>query len=162
MKGNNGDGNNVDRDVWRTPQELFVNLDMQYNFTHDCCAMEDGSDSRCNVWSYDFLKTDDFWTTDVCWMNPPFSKAKEMFEHFFKVVGKGVCIYRCDNMETAVWQDVILPKAAWILIPKGRISYEGFEGKGARFASALIGYNVPPPEHVVGKVLYLSCNIINV
>jgi hypothetical protein len=96
---------------------------------------------------------------DICWMNPPFSKAKQMFEHFFKVVNKGVTIYRCDNMETAVWQEVILPNASWIFIPKGRVSYTPFEtgdmrkGAGTRFPSALIGYNVPKPTNLEGTLL---------
>ena len=89
-------------------------------------------------------------------MNPPFSKAFKMFEHFFKVVNKGVCIYRCDNMETKVWQDIILPNASWIFIPNKRIKYEGHEGKGSRFPSALIGFNVEPPKNINGVVLWLK------
>ena len=81
------------------------------------------------------------------------AKAFEMFEHFFKVVKKGVAIYRCDNMETKVWQDVILKNATWIFIPKGRICYEGMKGKGSRFPSALIGYNVDTPKGLNGVVL---------
>jgi hypothetical protein len=92
---------------------------------------------------------DDF----MCWMNPPFSKAYDMFKHFFKVITHGVAIYRCDNMETKVWQDIILKNANWILIPKGRICYEGMEGKGSRFPSALIGFNVKPPKYVKGIVM---------
>ena len=86
-------------------------------------------------------------------MNPPFSKAKEMFKHFFEVVNHGVAIYRCDNLETSLWQDIILKYATWIFIPKGRISYEGKIGKGFRFPSALIGFNVEPPKDIEGYTL---------
>jgi hypothetical protein len=92
-------------------------------------------------------------------MNPPFSKALEMFRHFFKVVNKGVAIYRCDNFETKIWQDVIFSNASWVFIPKGRVSYTPFEvgnmrgGNGTRFPSALIGFNVEPPKNIEGKLL---------
>ena len=76
-----------------------------------------------------------------------------MFKHFFKEVEKGVAIYRCDNMETKLWQEIILPNATWIFIPNGRISYEGMEGSGSRFPSALIGFNVEPPKGLKGITL---------
>ena len=143
MAGNDGKGNIVERDDWQTPQWLFDLLDQDYHFEVDCCATIDNT--KCNAYPQDFLKVinkDDA----ICWMNPPFSKAIEMFEHFFKVIKNGVCIYRCDNMETKVWQDIILKNADWVVIPKGRINYEGKAGKGSRFPSALIGVGLPPFE----------------
>ena len=38
MKGNDGSGNNPERDEWETPNNLFVNLYKQYRFNFDCCA----------------------------------------------------------------------------------------------------------------------------
>jgi len=86
-------------------------------------------------------------------MNPPFSKAYEMFNHFFKSVKSGVAIYRCDNLETKIWQDVIFPNATWIFIPGGRVCYEGMKGSGSRFPSALIGFNAPKPKGLNGTIL---------
>jgi phage N-6-adenine-methyltransferase len=126
-KGNDGSGNIESRDEWETPQWLFDILHEQYGFTYDCCASD--KNSKCDVWSDDnFLDYDDSFKDDVHWMNPPFSKALEMFRHFFKVVGKGVAIYRCDNMETKIWQKVIFP-------------------------IALIGFNIEPPQGFEGKLL---------
>ena len=140
--GNDGTGNIEERDDWETPQWLFDKLNKQYEFKFDCCATKDNS--KCNFCSDDFLNNHN--TGNItCWMNPPFSKAAEMFKHFFDVTNKGVCIYRCDNMETKIWQDIILKNASWVFIPKGRISYEGKEGKGSRFPSALIGFNIAEP-----------------
>ncbi len=87
-------------------------------------------------------------------MNPPFSIAWKMFEHFFKVMNKGVAIYCCDNFETGLWQKIIFPNATWIFIPNKRVSYEGLDGDGARFPSALIGFNVEPPKGLEGTILY--------
>jgi len=154
MKANDGTGNIPERDEWQTPQNLFNKLNKQYDFTFDCCA--EGYNHKTIGFSNDFLKIDFRVVLNVCWMNPPFSKSYEMFEHFFKFLNKGVAIYRCDNMETKLWQDIILKNATWIFIPKGRICYEGMKGSGSRFPSALIGYNVTVPEYVSGSLLMVN------
>jgi len=143
MQGNDGTGNVIERDDWQTPQWLFELLDKEYNFVFDCCA--DIDNHKCHFYSDDFLN----WNMkgdNVYWMNPPFTKVEAMFKQFFKIAERGVAIYRCDNMETKVWQEVILENANWIVIPKGRINYEGKTGKGSRFPSALIGIGLPPFE----------------
>ncbi len=152
-KGNDGTGNITERDNWETPKKLWNKLDNQYKFNFDCCASE--NNSKCEEWSeeFDILPKVLFDFKYICWMNPPFSLAREMFEHFFKVVSKGVAIYRCDNLETSLWQEVILANADWVFIPKGRISYEGKEGKGSRFPSALIGKGIPIPKELKGFTL---------
>jgi len=150
MKANNGIGNNESRDKWETPQWLFKELNKQFDFTFDCCATLDNSKCQYSSDNFETIKT---FLPRTCWMNPPFSKALEMFKHFFKVVEEGVAIYRCDNMETKVWQQIILPNASWVFIPNKRIAYEGMDGKGSRFPSALIGFNVPLIESLVGITL---------
>ena len=159
-KGNDGTGNIPERDLWETKQELWDKLNRQYNFTFDCCANKDNT--KCEKWTDSF---EYYWSvspSDVCWMNPPFSKPIEMFKVFFERVHKGIAIYRCDNMETKVWQNIILKNASWVLIPKGRISYTPFEtgdmrnGMGTRFPSALIGFNVEPPKDIEGAMLIVQ------
>lgn len=164
-KANNGNGDIPERDLWQTKQEYWNILDKQYIFNFDCCANE--ANSKCCFFSSNFETTtpeqlNDWVNNPMCWMNPPFSIAFKMFEHFFKVVKRGVAIYRCDNMETKVWQDIILKNADWIFIPYGRVSYTPFEvgdmrnGAGTRFPSALIGIGVEPPLDLKGVVLYLK------
>lgn len=150
MKANNGSGNNEERDEWQTPQWLFDSLDNLYSFDIDVCATKDNS--KCDKHLKDFFLERNL-NNFVCWMNPPFSKALEMFRHFFKVIGKGVAIYRCDNFETKIWQEVIFPNATWIFIPNKRIAYEGMNGTGSRFPSALIGLNVDIPKTLGGITL---------
>lgn len=151
MKGNNGTGNNESRDDWETPQWLFDILNKQYNFETDCCASE--HNFKCDEYFDKFEKA--VIVNYIAWINPPFSKAKEMIEHFFKVVIKGVGIYRCDNMETEIWS-LIFKKADWIFIFNKRICYEGHSGKGARFGSALFGIGVPPPKNLEGSLLIIG------
>jgi hypothetical protein len=141
-----------DRVLWETPKELWDILDSHYHFEFDCCANRDNS--KTLMYSDDFLKVRH--PIFPSWMNPPFSKAKEMFTHFFQVVPEGVAIYRCDNMETKLWQEIIFPNATWIFIPATRIKYKGFDGYCSRFPSALIGLNVKPPTFLKGTVLMFA------
>jgi site-specific DNA-methyltransferase (adenine-specific) len=152
MKANNGSGNTIERDNWETPDWLFELLNKQYNLKFDCCATK--KNRKCENHSNNFKEIKG--TTLNAWMNPPFSKAYEMFHHFFKVIQWGVAIYRCDNMETKIWQDIILPSADWIFLPKARINYVGHDGHGARFPSALIGIGVEPPKEIEGSVLIIK------
>lgn len=156
MKANNGSGNNEERDEWQTPQWLFDNLNNQYEFKSDCCASKENT--KCKHYYTKEKPFEDFSQdiVDMAWMNPPFSKASEMFEHFFKVIKQGVAIYRCDNMETRIWQEVIFPNASWVFIPNKRIAYEGMNGNGSRFPSALIGFGLEPPNTNDGKTLFID------
>lgn len=154
MKANRS-GNIESRDDWETPNILWDKLDEQYNFQVDCCANK--HNYKVNLHCEDFeitIKSNFIINTNVltCWMNPPFSKAKKMFEHFFKVVSKGVAIYRCDNLETKIWQEIILRNADWIFIFDYRINYTGKKGTG----SALIGIGVKPPKSLTGTTLFLN------
>lgn len=152
MKGNNGSGNNPLRDEWVTPSWIFKPLDKQYTFDYDCAATQ--QNTKCKLFSSRRLAFDLSINLDkTCWMNPPFSIAWKMFEHFFKEVSKGIAIYRCDNFETGIWQKVIFPNATWIFIPDRRVCYDGLDGDGARFPSALIGFNVDPPRGLNGITL---------
>lgn len=152
MKANNGNGNNELRDSWETPKSFFDKLNSIYKFEFDCCANE--TNRKAKKYNNDFQSINSL--DEICWMNPPFSKAKEMFIHFFKVVKSGVAIYRCDNLETKLWQEIIFKNADWIFIPKGRINYEGFNGKSARFPSALIGVNIKIPTNIEGIPLFIK------
>jgi len=151
MHGNDGSGNIPDRDEWETPKELFDKLNVQYNFVLDCCANK--INKKTVDYSNNFESIKMIMLGNKCWMNPPFSNATEMFKHFFKIVHEGVAIYRCDNLETKIWQDIILPNSDWIFIPKGRVVYEGMNGNGSRFPSALIGVGVNSPVNIEGVFL---------
>jgi len=153
-QGNDGSGNVEERDDWQTPQWLFDKLDEQYKFSFDCCATKENT--KCIRFTNNFNGNAGVIHNSIVWMNPPFSKAEKIFRNFFFVIDKGIAIYRCDNLETKLWQEIIFKHATWILIPKGRISYEGKEGKGSRFPSALIGFNVEPPKEIKGTILIIK------
>jgi len=160
-KGNDGKGNVPDRDLWETKKDLFDKLNNRFHFDFDCCANNDNK--KCERYTEDFERIISLDQVDwVCWMNPPFSKALEMFTHFFKVVKRGVAIYRCDNMDTLIWQETIFPHVDWIFIPEGRIPYDQPYGVAdtkkrnvSRFPSALIGVGLDIPKDIKGRILFL-------
>jgi len=156
MKANNGKGNNESRDTWETPKWLFDKLNKQYKFDLDCCATKENR--KVNDFTNNFLKFRATSLFKCVWMNPPFSKATEMFINFFNMMKSGVAIYRCDNLETKIWQKIIFPNVSWIFIPNKRIAYEGMDGNGSRFPSALIGFNVKKPLGLKGTILEVSVN----
>lgn len=137
------------RDDWRTPSELWGLLDQRFNFTFDCCAQP--HNAKCERFTNDFLH-EILPREAVCWMNPPFSQAKLMIDRWLDLGLTGVIIYRCDNLETEIWQRM-LKRCDWVFFPKKRIQYEGHEGKGAMFASALIGFGVEPYSPIAGRFL---------
>lgn len=58
---------------WETPQELFDELNREFNFTVDVCATR--KNAKCELyWSknFDGLLTD--WKNEICWMNPPYGR----------------------------------------------------------------------------------------
>lgn len=154
MKANNGKGNNEDRDDWETPDWLFNKLNKQYNFKLDCCA--NNQNKKCEDFFNDLSELK---ITNVnSWMNPPFSKAKEMFKMFFEKVLFGVAIYRGDNLETEIWNKIIFKNADWIFIINKRVAYYHNERKqkSPRFPSILIGKGLEPPIELEGVLLKIK------
>lgn len=132
------------RDDWRTDPELWNALDELYGFTIDLAA--NAKNAKCKRFiddKRDALALD--WANEIgngCgWLNPPFSKATPFFEHCGDA--SLVAIYKASNLETSVWQDLILPLADWVFFLKARVNYLDHKGKPTKsvpFGSALIGY----------------------
>jgi phage N-6-adenine-methyltransferase len=134
-------------DEWGTPPELLADLGLGIRDALDVCA------SPVNA------KFEQYWTKDddclvrswphnkICWMNPPFSKATAFFRKAVEEAQKGakiVAIYKSTNLETSLWQNIILPSCDGVLFLKGRTEYvrEQSTGKGVPFGSALIFFNI--------------------
>jgi len=60
---------------YETPDEIFVPLNKEFNFTLDVCATK--QNAKCQAF---YTKEDDGLNKDwvgVCWMNPPFGKVMQ-------------------------------------------------------------------------------------
>lgn len=66
-------------DEWYTPQDTYDELNKEFGFTLDVCATDENT--KCNRY---YTKEDDSlvqdWSSEICWMNPPYSKVKEFIE----------------------------------------------------------------------------------
>lgn len=133
-------------DSWQTPQKLWNDLHKIYGFTIDLAASF--GNAKCHRFfsiEHSFLDqpTDILKTTDVFWMNPPFSLSQELFHHLSKMDNAtGIAIYKASNLETQTWQKHILPVASWMYFLTPRVAYEfpGEKSESPPFGSALIGY----------------------
>ena len=79
-------------DMWKTPQYLFDELDKEFGFDVDVCAITENA--KCSKY---FTPEEDGLSKDwvgVCWMNPPYGRAignwvKKAYESSVK--GGGNC-----------------------------------------------------------------------
>lgn len=140
------------RDDWQTPPYVFDLIASHYTFAMDLAASSVNSKCRdfyCEL--EDSLRKN--WDVGLCWLNPPFSKAKQFFT---KAKGhKLIAIYKAANLETVLWQDIILPHCDWVCFIKRRVNYlnhMGVPSTGVTFGSALIGYGIDCRVSSMGKV----------
>jgi phage N-6-adenine-methyltransferase len=123
-------------DLWETPQELFDQLNEEFHFTVDVCALPENA------------KVKDYFTPTqnglelswrgVCWMNPPYGrqivrwmrKAYESSQEGATVV----CLVPA-RTDTAWWHDY----AVWgeIRFIRGRLKFGG-QANSAPFPSAIV------------------------
>ncbi len=77
-------------DEWETPDDLFNELNKEFNFTLDPCATHENH--KCNKY---YTKEDDGlskdWSKEVVFMNPPYSRAEKPCKPNCK---KSICIRR--------------------------------------------------------------------
>lgn len=139
-------------DDWSTPDPLIEIIAKLTGATFDL-ACEEHNRRFPNGFIHprqDALLLD--WPTDqVGFLNPPFSQAKPFFEKAASERWRGaklMALYKSNNLETATWQEWILPNADWILLLNKRTRFippPHFDGEehGPGFSCALISYGLP-------------------
>ncbi|KAA6313545.1 hypothetical protein EZS27_035698 [termite gut metagenome] len=116
-------------DLWETPQDLFDNLDAQYRFTLDVCAIPQNVKClRYYTPKQDGLLQD--WK-GICWMNPPYGReiikwVKKAYES--SLVGTTVVALLPARTDTVWFWEYVYHKAK-ITFVQGRLKFGG--GKGA-------------------------------
>ena len=129
---------------WGTPQELFDELNKEFNFTLDVCA-EDWN-AKCDEF---FTKETDglnaAWGGATCWMNPPYGReikdwmSKAVKE--WKTGAKVVCLVPA-RTDTAWWHDYAMQGDIRFL--RGRIKFvhpDGTTKQSAPFPSAIVVFD---------------------
>lgn len=137
------------KDDWETPQDLFDALDKEYNFQWDACASEFNTkvlgcyfDEKDNALNQEWFKT-----SEIFWMNPPYSKIKDWLKKAYEESQKGctvVCLIPA-RTDTRAFHDYCM-KAHTIELIKGRLKFVGAKAS-APFPSAIVvfkpGNNIP-------------------
>lgn len=126
---------------WATPQNLFDELNDEFNFTLDPCATDENA--KCSKYftiEDDGLSKD--WSNDVVFMNPPYGREikkwiKKAYEESLNGVTV-VCLIPA-RTDTTYWHDFIFDKADDIRFLRGRLKF-GNSKNSAPFPSAIVVY----------------------
>jgi phage N-6-adenine-methyltransferase len=133
-----------DSDLWETPQALFDELNAEFHFTVDVCALPHNAKlPRYYSPEQDGLRQD--WSGEVAWCNPPYGRAiagwvQKAYEAS-KAGATVVCLLpaRCD---TRWWHSYCLPYAEIRYLP-GRLKFGGCDNS-APFPSAVVVFRPVP------------------
>jgi phage N-6-adenine-methyltransferase len=153
-------------DCWRTPPAIINAVREHMGIGVDCAADSDNKvDDRFFSEQNSFLQASYAYLRMVtkdwpAWCNPPFSKAEEFFNHIAKSGMRCVAIYKATNMQSKVWQEIILPNATNVFVLKGRTAFIEPNSKkpmpNPPFNSAIITFNCEytvPREVLEGNLL---------
>ena len=123
-------------DLWATPQSFFVDLDSEFGFELDVCALP--SNAKCERY---FTPADDglsqTWS-GVCWMNPPYGKEIGLWmrkAYLSSRQGATVVCLVPARTDTRWWHDYAM--RGQIRFIKGRLKF-GDAKANAPFPSAVV------------------------
>ena len=112
-------------DEWETPQDLFDELNKEFNFTLDPCATYENH--KCKKY---YTKEDDGlnknWSGEVVFVNPPYGRAignwvKKCYEEYQK--GVTVVMLIPARTDTSYFHNYIYNKATDIRFLRGRLKF---------------------------------------
>ena len=132
-------------DLWETPLDLFKELDREFHFTLDVCALP--SNAKCSKFfspEEDGLKQT--WS-GVCWMNPPYGRAigswiKKAWES--AQGGATVVCLLPARTDTRWWHEYV-GQASEIRYVRGRLRF-GSAINSAPFPSAVVVFRPQSPR----------------
>jgi phage N-6-adenine-methyltransferase len=129
-------------DLWSTPQDLFDQLDEEFGFTLDVCAIPDNA--KCTDY---FTAEQDGLAQEwrgVCWMNPPYGDAIARWVEKAYQSGKSgatvVCLVPA-RVDTGWWWNFC--RYGEIRFLRGRLKFGGAD-TGAPFPSAVVVFGREP------------------
>lgn len=109
-------------DLWETPQELFDELNLEFRFQTDVCALPENA--KCEVFytpEQDGLAQE--WT-GVCWCNPPYGRQIGKWVKKAAESDATVVMLLPARTDTKWFHDYILQNAEVRFI-KGRLKFGG-------------------------------------
>jgi phage N-6-adenine-methyltransferase len=124
-------------DLWATPRAFFADLDAEFSFTLDVCAIAENA--KCeNYFTPEIDGLTQNWR-GVCWMNPPYGRqigrwVRKAYESS-KQGAVVVCLVPA-RTDTKWWHNFVT-KASEVRFVKGRIKF-GDAVSAAPFPSAVV------------------------
>lgn len=109
-------------DLWATPQDFFDDLNREFHFETDVCALPDNA--KCEKFytpEQDGLKQE--WT-GVCWCNPPYGRQIAKWVEKAAKSDATVVMLVPARTDTAWFHDWILP-CAEVRFVRGRLKFGG-------------------------------------
>ena len=131
------------RDTWETPEKLFLDLDKEFGFTIDVCALPENA--KCaSYFTPEQNGLEQEWR-GVCWMNPPYGReiAKWMRKAYesSKQGATVVCLVPARTC-SAWWHDYAMKGEVRFL--RGRVRFVGAKWT-APFPSAVVVFSEVTP-----------------
>lgn len=123
-------------DLWATPQDFFDNLNREFNFDLDVCALP--NNAKCNRYftpEQDGLKQD--WNGTV-WCNPPYGRQISRWVEKAYMSGCTVVMLLPARTDTGWFHDYIYGKAE-IRFVRGRLKF-GESKNSAPFPNMVVIY----------------------
>jgi phage N-6-adenine-methyltransferase len=124
-------------DEWETPQDLFGELNCEFEFMLDVCA--DKYNHKCKEY---FTKEDDGlsknWTNwGYKWMNPPYGREIGKWVEKAAYSGKTVCLLPARTDTEWFWNYIYKQRGVEIRFIKGRLKFGGSKNS-APFPSMIV------------------------
>lgn len=126
-------------DLWSTPQYLFDELNKEFNFTIDVCAIPENA--KCQkFYTPDIDGLQQKWN-GICWCNPPYGRSigkwvKKAYEEYYN--GNTIVMLLPARTDTKWFHNYIYGKAE-IRFIKGRLKF-GNSKNSAPFPSMICIY----------------------
>jgi phage N-6-adenine-methyltransferase len=136
-------------DCWATPLDFFRELDAEFGFELDVCALpENAKCSRYLTPGIDGLAQS--WQ-GVCWMNPPYGRemnkwVRKAYES--ALAGATVVCLLPARTDTRVWHDYCMKGE--IRFIRGRLKFGGHEN-AAPFPSAVVIFRPPYSQYLTAS-----------
>lgn len=122
-------------DLWSTPEWLFDELDLEFEFETDVCASPENAKCR-KYFTAEDSGLEKEWV-GACWMNPPY--GREISKWVQKAADSKatvVCLLP-SRTDTSWWHQHVMPKASEIRFLRGRLKF-GVATNSAPFPSVIV------------------------
>lgn len=130
---------------WKTPRQLFDQLDQEFGFTLDAAASSENTlCDRYFTIADDGLAQD--WTGEVVWCNPPYGRHVDAWIRKASDSAATVVLLLFARTDTGWFHDLVMPRAAEVRLIRNRL-YFAIDRRELRapYPSMIIVFR---PEHV--------------